>query len=237
MKSQYRDILFVYDSDDILYLLGVYFGDGSIRHRDNNYEFSLGTIDYEMAEKIANIVEDIRGIRPNITGKVEVKKMFYRLSFGYENLLKWIYEETNNKQKIPEFLFSLPDKKLKYFLAGYMDTDGFVCERKNKLAKSDRNMGWSAGWNTVSLWADDMRRLFNKVGILSGSFRKRRPDDNPKHKDRYDCNLLIESFAKSGLPLVVKRKQQRVENYLNYKNPQRLHVLPLNKGEDIVRTL
>ena len=221
MKSIYRNKKFDREDNDILWFLGVYFGDGSIRLRGigiNSFEFSLGSIDRELIEKVADIVERLRRKRPKITSKVEKKTLFYRLDFGFTNLLSWMYKATKDKTEIPKYIWKLPKEKIAYFLAGYFDTDGYVSERKRKDVKQEKskNMNWCAGFTTVSCWVYDMEKLFNKAGVQTGKLTKRALP-NPNHRDRYDCGILMKSLSESRLPLVVNRKKQRISNYISYQ--------------------
>lgn len=233
MKSIYRNKTFDMYTNDVLYLIGVYFGDGSLRkqyrdNRQNSFEFSFGTIDKEFIDKVSDIVFDLRGTRPKITSKVEKKTLFYRLSFGFQNFNSWLYQESNNKTRIPAYIKELPEENLKYFLAGYFDSDGWVSERKRKnvVHLSSKNMSWAAGWDSVSEWAIDMKLLFEKVGFKVGTFKKRNLSlNNPNHRDIYTCSLSMWSFLEIDLPLVVNRKKNRIINYRNSCNPQRLYAL------------
>ena len=218
-KSLYRNCQIDICDNDILYLIGVYFGDGWIVKKKNRfYEFGFGTMDLDFLERVLNIVKKIRGKKPNVlTIKKKNRKDFYCIYFGFKIFCEWLYKESDNKKQIPKYIKNLNKNKIKYFLAGYFDSDGYVSQRKyNGKTLKSKNMYFTSGFSTVSPWYKDMINLFQKAGVKIGTSKTRKSFfNNKEHQDRTDVTLYIESLAKAKLPLSVSRKRKKLEEYLS----------------------
>lgn len=204
------------------YLLGLYFGDGHIEKRsDNNYIFRLQAIDKDFVEYAANIlsIETGRDAKvKEVKRKTSSGNLVYTCSVG-SIYFKKIYEDTQRKQLIPQYVFSWTKDIQLAFLEGIMDSDGYMSARTN-----GSNWRFECGYRTTFVWALAIKKIFALVGIETKKLIEI-PQKAPK-KDIYGFRVNLKSLAKSDFVFHLTRKQNRLNHFKQLRlhdNSQRLY--------------
>ena len=221
---------------EFAYLLGVYLGDGCIlqdkRWVNIGYKFQLVCIDYDFIEKVQQSINILLEKLPNIktvnmtTKGKENRKQQYKMVIS--NIFwKTFVDDTCNKKIIPEYVWNWDKELIKQFIIGIMDSEGY-CAKCKKYTGTIYSYQLGIGMAESYTW--DIWRLFQKIGTETTQPQlmlqkvKMRKDGTP-HKDCFRWQIKIPSFDSSGLYFNIKRKQERVEEYLHKKRiqPQRLY--------------
>ncbi len=136
---------FIEISDDFLYVMGRYIGDGSI----------FNTSEYDIADKCKNILEKSFGLEINknmsTNGLLYLRKNNNIISqFLYRSIGRYGY----NKH-IPTYVWKLTPEKIKNILLGIMDSDGMVDSRGSLLISLANEP-----------LIDEIKILFNCIGLI-----------------------------------------------------------------------
>lgn len=190
------------------YLLGVYFGDGSIsiHPKYGNYYFRLNAIDRDFVENTAKAIECITGKKPPIyivkpTGFG--KKYKYETVFYSKKICEKIITMTKNKTILPKL--NTKQKKLS-FVAGVMDSEGFIQIGK----RDDRpNNQIQIGITVCGTWIDDFIKIFQSIGVQCG--KKQQWKVYEKTVTRY--LIKVKDFVRQKCFFTIKRKQVRLRDY------------------------
>lgn len=199
------------------YILGVYLGDGCVT-RNMNYNcgkvpkrfstFRLNTIDEDFALAVKSAIEDISDSPVNIC-KHDVSKSSkpnHSLRCGDESLCNTLVIHTHGKAFIPPYVFDGDKDNKLAFIAGLMDSEGFVTY--NKRTGSSYYMGFKC----CESWVRDFARLLESVGIMVGKI-----SDCPPYKDGYRTptrfHIKLASWVRSGARFRIQRKQARVDEW------------------------
>lgn len=204
------------------YILGLYFGDGSIEKRsDNNYIFRLQAIDKDFVEHVAEILSQEIG-KPIVVKeenrKTTANNKVYSCSVG-NIYFKPIYGDTHKKQIVPEYVFSWNKEVQLKFLEGIMDSDGYMSMRTN-----GSNWRFECGYRTTFLWALSIKKIFSLVGIETKKLIEV-PQKAPK-KDIYGFRVNLKSLVSTDFHFNLQRKQSRLSKFKKLRmrdNSQRLH--------------
>jgi intein-encoded DNA endonuclease-like protein len=192
------------------YLLGVYLGDGCVT--TSGYESSLGrqcyvfrlnTIDRDFAEATADALLDLTGKRPNIR-QHPVKKGSdnYAMSHACRELTDRLVADTQDKSIIPAYVFTWADNMKREFIAGLMDSEGFVSMNSYGTAYM--------GFKSCDLWVSDFVRILQSVGVQIGKIGVEQPR-KPGYKTPRRFTVKMRSWVDSGCRFNIQRKQQRVD--------------------------
>lgn len=201
------------------YLLGVYLGDGCVYNHQGYLAFVLSVIDKDFAEATRDAIQTLSD-RSTQWG-VEQDKRFpkakpsYRLRSGDVKLCQALREETRDKKEIPEWLFKAPKDERLAFIAGLMDSEGYVCVNNGR-------QGATMGFKSTDVWFDDFLRLMHSTGIVTGKVGVEAPR-KPHYKVPRRVSIRIQSWIDAGAYFKIGRKQRRVEEWaaLPYKRPPR----------------
>jgi hypothetical protein len=201
------------DGKSFAYLLGVYLGDGCSTLVQGHYRFRLNTIDRDFAEATANAIHGILGKRYPINGPYQDKRFpksapQYMFCCSDSTLAKRLIAETDGKKKIPEWIFSADKDSRLAFIAGLMDSEGFVAERKGYPS----NRRYFMGFKSCDLWVPDFVRLLNEAGIRTGDLRTEEPR-KAHYKRPWVFKVKMQSWIDSGAYFMCSRKQKRVEEW------------------------
>jgi intein-encoded DNA endonuclease-like protein len=194
------------------YLLGVYLGDGCVTHVQGYDRFRLNTIDEDFAQATSAAVEDITGRRYPVNGPYQDKRFSqsrpqYQFYCGNTDLCDRLKHQTGEKQKIPEWVFTA-DKDLRLaFIAGLMDSEGFVAENKNWT-----NRRFYMGFKSCDAWVLDFVRLLEETGIRTGQVYTEEPR-KAHYKRPTAFRIKMQSWVDSGAYFNCSRKQRRVDEW------------------------
>lgn len=156
-----------YTTEDLMWILGCYIGDGNKRKRMGKYgekaeiKFSIPLGDkarYLLIEKI----EKTFGIAPKLYKK---SLCIYSLPL-YELFKKMGFEGTALTKRIPRWVFSLPKSQIKAFIYGYVMADGYIprdvriTSSNYELLNDVRNLALFAGMGVSGIYKQEQDVLF-----------------------------------------------------------------------------
>lgn len=209
------------------YILGVYLGDGCITKSHDGYDvFRLNTIDRDFAETVKYSLKDLTDNAVNIcTHSIKKSsKPNHALQCMCQDLCKRLNRQTERKANIPKWVFrARKDIKLA-FIAGLMDSEGFVAANKS----NPTNRRFYMGYKSCDPWVPEFLDILHSVGIRTGKVSKEKPrKDGYKTPTRF--HIKMQSWIDSGAYFNIRRKQDRVDQWASagaYENrswrPRRL---------------
>jgi hypothetical protein len=202
------------------YLLGVYLGDGCVYNHQGYLAFRLNSIDKDFVEAAKVAVEALSDRKTQLNGPYLDKRFpkaapHWEFRSGDAKLCEALREETKDKKFIPDWLFTASKDERLAFIAGLMDSEGFVS------VKNGRH-GATMGFKSTDLWFDDFLRLLQSVGIRHGKIGVEQPRE-PHYRVPRRISIKIQSWIDAGAYFRIGRKQCRVEEFaaLPYKRPPR----------------
>lgn len=205
-KIQYES---AFDQKNKAYLLGVYLGDGCCTKYDNHHCFAIVSEDRDVVERTKEIVNlflnknyPLTFLKPNSTN-------LYKFRSWNKGFFEMLIFKTANKTKIPEFVISSDREIVAEFIAGLMDTDGYISSGKTRLG----NQRFSLGFINSGKWLDQFIVLLESVGVRVGKKTLKKKYRSNKEKDCFQININLRSFVEAGLYFKCRRKQNVLENY------------------------
>jgi hypothetical protein len=196
------------------YLLGVYIGDGHAQWTVSDiahpvYQFVVPSMDLDLLSKTQRCIKrafpELRGrIRISTEPRANGKGVLFRLVCHSKRLCRFLIKKTDKKMRLP--IFKKPEL-LKEFVAGLMDTDGWITEH-GPVGKARYQMGFA----TTLPWTETLRKVFQQNGISVGSIQQQqRYNDNWNHC--YRMYLNISTFVDAGFYFSIARKQSRIKRW------------------------
>lgn len=202
------------DGKSFGYLLGVYLGDGCATKVNGYFRFRLNTIDKDFAEATAEAIADLTGKVCPVQGPYQDERFpksapQYMLCCYRSKLAERLIEETDGKKKIPEWIFldSCKERRLA-FIAGLMDSEGFVAERRGYPT----NRRYFMGFKSCDLWVPEFVKLLNETGICTGDLRTEEPR-KAHYKRPWVFKIKMQSWIDAGAYFRCSRKQKRVDEW------------------------
>lgn len=195
------------------YLLGVYLGDGCVT-KNNGYPcFRLNTIDEDFAKATVKAIEDACGGHAAINGPYQDKrfpksKPQYQLYCGNRWLCSELTRQTEAKRRIPEWIFTADSDARLAFIAGLMDSEGFVAETKATVT----NRRFYMGFKSCDVWVLDFVRILELTGIRVGKVMTEEPR-KPHYKRPTFFRIKMQSWIDAGAYFNCSRKQRRVDEW------------------------
>jgi len=207
--------------NDIAYILGVYLGDGYAKRNrfSRSYDFILNTIDDDFAESVIKSLKEITQKEPRHR-KYQPKgnrRLVNRIEVCSKELVLFLQEKTLRKLIIPTELFYSSEETKRYFIAGIMDSDGWISKNIKKTGFVDYQLGIAKGLP----WIKDLPRFFKEFGLECGELN----NIKVKRDNKPIVRLLINkvSWIKKKCFFTISRKQNRMLEYKNRLSPQRLY--------------
>lgn len=204
---------------DFIYLLGVYFGDGSITKRGpKSYQFAFETIDSDFMDKVLSCIKSLIGKTPTVSSRQRGANRQPTLYFSTSNeLFEYMYTITNNKKYIPDFILNGDIETKKTFLTGCLDSDGWVARHHQKNGLKQFSMGYCKGANYIN----DIYKLLNDVGLQVGLPKAKQAKSGNLY---YTISINMQSWIKVGMVFNIARKNARIDEYKKkWSKPQRLY--------------
>jgi len=204
-KTQYADSL----HKNKAYLFGVYLGDGCCSKFTKHYVFHLISEDRNLVERIQNIVNQM--LQKNYPTKdiTRNKTKLYQFRAWNKYLFDMLISQTENKFKLPEFVINSDLRVIAEFIAGLMDTDGYISTGINKFGQQR----FSLGFINSGKWMDEFISLLRKIGVKVGKKTLKKKYRSVNEKDCYQININLRSFVESGLYFNCQRKQKLLDKY------------------------
>lgn len=195
------------------YLLGVYLGDGCVtdvfhQGRGRTYPvFRLNTIDSDFAEATREALHEFTDYKVSIHSHAVSKssKPNWSLRCGDPRICEALRTETDNKAKLPGWIFTADKETKLAFVAGLMDSEGYV------IVKEGRGQA-HMGFKSTDVWFDDFLRLIQSVGIVHGKIGVEQPRKSGYRVPRR-VTIKMRSWVDSGAYFRIARKQERVERW------------------------
>lgn len=112
-------------SVDLMWLLGLYIGDGNLHLSTRTYRMQLAipATDVELRAEVTRVVRELFGLRC-----IEADQ--YRVVVNSKALTEWIvalgFGGLSLTKRVPDWVFGLPVDQRLAFLGGWVDADGYV---------------------------------------------------------------------------------------------------------------
>jgi len=203
-----------YTSEDLMWFLGIYVGDGFI-HREGGkarVEIAIPEDDEELRSEVVNVVKRIFSI--DVASKDK-----YRITIYSTILADFIsnigFGESSESKSIPQWVFTLPHTQILEFIGGYLDSDGYV----RGAHKNHNPVIISVNYGLLQ----QLRYLCSVCGISSSNiheFESRHPHDKERKIKAYRLQLSgpierIRCRSSKRLKRLTKRKYHH--NYTSAK--------------------
>ena len=183
------------------YLVGVYLTDGCITRGYESRKitaFRLQCADEDFAQYTQECISSI-GLKFGIGNypsngmgnKIRIVTSCYSSMFA-----QWLYDITDNKQKIPNLIFDSGEKCILEFIAACIDGDGGV-EKDGSITV----------YNT-SAWIFQFADLIRSIGIKTTGTKKKQSLESGK--TLYKVSVRRSDFRELGGECKIKRKQDRI---------------------------
>ena len=202
------------------YVTGVYLGDGCVTIRRVVGEtpkptFRLNTIDEDFARTTAAALRLLSTYKVTIGSHAVSRssKPNWYLCLGDRALCARLVGDTEKKRIIPEDVFGWPRDLKLAFIAGLMDSEGYV--GRNVTPAGSRK--FTLGYRSCDPWFHDFIRLLQSVGILIGKIGA---DTLPSGKVARRFSIKLHSWVKSGAYFNIARKQRRIEEWAAKATPE-----------------
>ena len=235
-----KSTLKIHLNNRLAYLIGVYLGDGCVmmQPKFRNYSFWLSAIDKDFLENTAVCLEEYFNKKVKIflnkTGcgwkERGTNPIWTTVVYGKEKC-QMLKDLTKDKTIIPEMIYKADDDLKKWFIAGVMDSEGYV----GKHHRKDGSYQYLMGIASADIWFEDFLDMMANFGVKIGKPRKEKRE-KPWHKQVISHKIKTISFLTSGCFFTLNRKNKRLSEYIKTLSPQRLHAEHLEEDDYIVRT-
>jgi hypothetical protein len=209
---------------DFAYILGVYLGDGCISHTkrqqvsgEKRYPyFQLSVVDLDFADATATALKaitDYAVTRQTVPVKKSPKNpQTFVVICGDPKLCEQLKADTDNKQVIPAYVEGWSQADRLAFIAGLMDSEGFVAQNKRVPPHSGR--GFMMGFKSTDPWVPQFVRILEQTGIRVGKVAQEAPR-KPGYRTPTRFAIKMASWVDVGGYFNIRRKQERVETWQN----------------------
>lgn len=193
------------------YLLGVYLGDGCVTQTSDGYPvFRLNTIDADFAEAVRQALESLtpRPININVHAVKKSSKPNHSLRCGDPGICRRLVADTEGKAKLPDGIHEWPRDHRLAFIAGLMDSEGFVGANRS----NPTNRRFYMGFKSCDPWVPEFIRLVQGIGVRIGKVQTEEPL-RPGYKRPTRFTIKMQSWIDAGCYFNIRRKQDRVEEW------------------------
>ncbi|MGE5697253.1 MAG: Fe-S cluster assembly protein SufB [Candidatus Sericytochromatia bacterium] len=187
-------------SVDLMWLLGLYVGDGNLHLSTQTYrvQFAIPATDVELRAEVTRVVKKLFALRC-----IEADE--YRIVVNSKALTEWIIElgftGTSLTKRVPEWVYELPVDQRLAFLGGWVDADGYVSPASSgsvlltcanePLITQARELAELSGLRAAGPWsftqphrhAPERTQIAWRLGISGDS--ERLGCRNPKRTERF----------------------------------------------------
>ncbi len=205
-KIQYG---YAFDKVNKAYLFGVYLGDGCCSKFTNHHCFTIISEDKDVIERTRDIINLFLNKNYPLTYLTPNKTKLYKFRSWNKQLFEILVSETADKTKIPETIVNSKVQTIREFIAGLMDTDGYISVGINKVGQQR----FSLGFVNSGEWLDQFIVLLKQIGVKVGKKTLKKKYRSAKERDCYQININLRSFIDSGLYFNCRRKQLTLEQY------------------------
>lgn len=211
------------------YILGVFLGDGCVTYTGQPawkyLSFRLNTIDRDFAEAAVEALERLTGQRPNIRRYPEKRGSDYHaICLRHQELCEKLVADTDRKAKIPDYVWGWSLDEKRAFIAGLMDSEGYVAANRG----NPTNRRWHMGFRTSAEWVGGFARLLETIGVQHTRLVWEKPY-KPGYRPAAKLAIKMQSWIDAGCYFNIARKQERVKDFASAgpyerraKRPRRL---------------
>lgn len=201
---------------DFAYILGVYLGDGCVTKassRGRTLCFKMNTVDEDFALAVQDALRHLTDATVSICRHdvKKSKKPNYSLYCGDDNLSRLLQAATDSKAKLPADLQAWSRELRLAFVAGLMDSEGFVARLK-RSSGYHTNRCYYMGFKSCDEWVPEFRNLLESLGIRTGKLATEMPQ-KPGYKMPWRFHIKLQSWIDSGARFRIARKQRRVDEW------------------------
>ena len=199
-------------SVDLMWLLGLYIGDGNLHLSTKTYrvQFAIPATDVELRAELSGVIDDLFGLRCTEADE-------YRVVVNSKALTEWIvalgFGGLSLTKRVPDWVYGLPRDQRLAFLGGWVDADGYVgptssgsvlltCANEALLGQA-RELAELSGLRAGGPWSftQPYRHAPGRIQIawrlgISGEF-ERLGCRNPKRTDRFGRRRYMHSSNSS----------------------------------------
>lgn len=188
-------------------MTGVYLGDGCVTKDAYRSIFRLNTIDQDFAEAVQKSLYAVGCVNISLTCHAVKKssKPNWSLAARDNGFCHRFVDMTNGKQKLPDDLFCWSREEKLAFIAGLMDSEGFVAANKS----NPTNRRYYMGFKCCEAWVAEFQRLLESIGIRTGKYSEEKPR-LPGYKTPKRFHVKMQSWIDAGAYFNIARKQNRV---------------------------
>lgn len=198
------------------YVLGVYLGDGCVIREDSGkHSFRMGTIDKDFADATANALREVTDATVSVNGPYRPTNKgadFWQVYSGCTTLAERLMSDTEGKTRIPAYVFTYSSDVKLAFIAGVMDSEGFVAQSTATPKAGFTNRSFYMGYKSCDVWVPDFLTILHSVGIRTGKVSQEKPR-KPWYKVPTRFHIKMQSWIDSGARFNIARKQDRVERW------------------------
>ncbi len=183
--------------------------DGSIIDKRTTLKLQLQVTDMDYLEAF---VEHIREIFPDKNPKIGLDraakkncKAVYRAGLHSIDFCTWVRNITDYKNKIPDCVLHSSVENKTWFLSGLYDGDGSAYVSKNGHVFSS--------FEITSEWINEVRKLFQDIGIKVGKLSNTKITSGGKQARRF--YMRVQTMY--DFPIHIARKREAIEYHKNNK--------------------
>jgi hypothetical protein len=167
----------------------------------------LNTIDPDFAEATAEAIRCFTDRKVTVCTHAVSKSSKPNVSLAClcPQICEALVEETRGKAKLPSWIFSADKETKLAFIAGLMDSEGYVCLKEGR---GQAHMGFKS----TDDWFFDFLKLIQSVGIVHGKVGVETPR-KPGYRVPRRVTIKMRSWVDAGAYFRIARKQERVERW------------------------
>lgn len=171
--------------------------------------FRLNTIDEDFAKATKAALEALSKHKVSLSchAIAQSSKPNWALALGDRALCQRLMADTEKKRIIPGYVLGWTRDLKLAFIAGLMDSEGFVAANSNHTGRR-----FYMGFKSCDPWVPEFVRLLQSVGIEIGKIGVERPL-KPGYKTPRRFAIKMQSWVDSGARFNIARKQKRVDEW------------------------
>ncbi len=174
--------------EELLWLLGLWIAEGSSQYKGRLVRFRLHS-EEKFCKKAKEIIEKKFKVKSFLhkdkrTGGTTLLIPSRLLCLIFKFCLEMPLGKIANEKRVPEWIFNLPPRKIKHFIKGYWDGDGYHAK-----TRPERRIIFTT---TSKMLVHDMALLFLRFGIVIGITKM------SKRKKRHSQAYIIEAAGLSN---------------------------------------
>ncbi len=201
------------------YLFGVYLGDGCVTTMGTQTVFRLNTIDQDFATAVEAAFWAIGARAVNCCTHAVAKssKPNHSLTARHDDACREFVDRSHGKLVFPDFIWSAARAERLAFVAGLMDSEGFVARHSLRAKPTEAhwqltNRSYYMGFKSCDEWVPAFARLLETLGVQHGKIGIEEPRQLG-YKTPRRFTVKMQSWIDAGCYFNIARKQDRVHEW------------------------